>query len=117
MTQFAAGTGNLKPLNPAWDNTFLDQLAANDLDAIDRYTNASIQEQGGASGHEIRTWVAAYAALSAMGRYEIAFRYYRPIPEFIAGFGITTAAPATAPAEAARSESIHNREHGERSRQ
>ena len=33
--RFAAGEGNLKALNPDWDNTFLDQLAANDLDAID----------------------------------------------------------------------------------
>ena len=33
--RFAAGEGNLKALNPVWDNTFLDQLAANDLDAID----------------------------------------------------------------------------------
>jgi 2,3-dihydroxyphenylpropionate 1,2-dioxygenase len=39
--RFAAGEGNLKALNPNWDNTFLDQLAANDLDAIDEYTNDS----------------------------------------------------------------------------
>lgn len=40
--------------------------------------------------------MAAYAALSSAGRYEITYRYYRPIPEFIAGFGITTAVPADA---------------------
>jgi 2,3-dihydroxyphenylpropionate 1,2-dioxygenase len=91
--QFAAGTGNLKPLNPEWDRTFLDQLAANDLDAIDNYTNESIDELGGRSGQEIRTWIAAYAALSAAGRYDVGYRYYRPIPEFIAGFAVTTARP------------------------
>jgi 2,3-dihydroxyphenylpropionate 1,2-dioxygenase len=91
--QFAAGAGNLKPLNPAWDQTFLDQLAANDLDAIDRYTNDSINELGGNSGQEIRNWVAAYSALSAVGAYHIHYRYYRPIPEFIAGFAVTTASP------------------------
>ncbi|MGE3663905.1 MAG: 3-carboxyethylcatechol 2,3-dioxygenase [Pseudonocardia sp.] len=95
--RFAAGAGNLRPLNPEWDNTFLDQLAANDLDAIDRYTDASIAEQGGNSAQEIRTWVAAYAALSAMGRYRMTSRYYRPIPEFIAGFGATTAVSSPAP--------------------
>jgi 2,3-dihydroxyphenylpropionate 1,2-dioxygenase len=100
--QFAAGAGNLKPLNPDWDQVFIDQLAANDLDAIDRYTNESIETEGGASAQEIRTWVAAYAALSAVGPYEVTSRYYRPIPEFIAGFGVTTAVPA-----AARMESAH----------
>jgi 2,3-dihydroxyphenylpropionate 1,2-dioxygenase len=94
--QFAAGAGNLKPLNPDWDQKFLDQVAANDLDAIDAYTNESIEKEGGNSGQEIRTWVAAYGALTAAGRYEVTSRYYRPIPEFIAGFGVTTAIPAAA---------------------
>ena len=94
--RFAAGEGNLKALNPDWDNTFLDQLAANDLDAIDEYTNDSIKELGGQSGQEIRNWIAAYAALSTVGPYDITYRYYRPIPEFIAGFSVTTALPRTA---------------------
>jgi len=93
--RFAAGEGNLKALNPDWDNTFLDQLAANDLDAIDEYTNDSIKELGGQSGQEIRNWIAAYAALSTVGEYDITYRYYRPIPEFIAGFSVTTAVPRT----------------------
>ena len=91
--RFAAGEGNLKALNPDWDNTFLDQLAANDLDAIDAYTNESIKQLGGQSGQEIRNWIAAYAALSTAGPYDITYRYYRPIPEFIAGFSVTTALP------------------------
>ena len=62
--RFAAGEGNLKALNPDWDNTFLDQLAANDLAAIDAYTNDSIKELGGQSGQETRNWIAAYAGLS-----------------------------------------------------
>ena len=52
--RFAAGEGNLKALNPDCDNTFLDQLAAGNLEAIDRYTNESIKELGGRSGQEIR---------------------------------------------------------------
>ena len=35
----------------------------------------------------------AYAALSTVGPYEMTYRYYRPIPEFIAGFSVTTALP------------------------
>src|SRR6478752_5324219 len=91
--RFAAGEGNLKALNPNWDNTFLDQLAANDLDAIDSYSNAEIKELGGQSGQEIRNWIAAYAALSSVGEYDITYRYYREIPEFIAGFSVATALP------------------------
>src|SRR3954467_8712425 len=103
--RFAAGEGNLKALNPDWDNTFLDQLAANDLDAIATYTNDPIRDPrapyptawsrglGGQSGQEIRNWIAAYAALSTVGPYDITYRYYRPIPEFIAGFSVTTALP------------------------
>jgi len=37
-----------------------------------------------------RTWIAGYAALGAVGDYTVQFSYYRPIKEYIAGFGITT---------------------------
>lgn len=94
--RFAAGEGNVKALNPSWDNTFLDQLAANDLDAVDVYSNDSITELGSQSGQEIRNWIAAYAALSTEGEYDMTSRYHRPIPEFIAGFSVTTALPRTA---------------------
>ena len=70
-------------------------MAANDLAAIDQYTNDSIKELGGQSGQEIRNWIAAYAALSTVGEYDITYRYYRAIPEFIAGFSVTTALTRT----------------------
>ena len=44
----------------------------------------------GHSAHEVRTWIAGYAALGAVGDYTVQFSYYRPIKEYIAGFGITT---------------------------
>ena len=93
--RFAAGEGNLKALNPDWDNTFLDQLAANDLAAIDAYTNDSIKQLGGQSGQEIRNWIAALRCAVHRRPYDITYRYYRPIPEFIAGFSVTTALPRT----------------------
>jgi 2,3-dihydroxyphenylpropionate 1,2-dioxygenase len=43
------------------------------------------------SAHEVRTWITAYAALGAIGDYTVQHSYYRPIKEFIAGFGVTTA--------------------------
>jgi 2,3-dihydroxyphenylpropionate 1,2-dioxygenase len=90
--RLAAGTSERRPLDPEWDQAFLDLLAAGKLAALDDWTNDEIGAHGGGA-HEIRTWLAAYAALAAAGPYEVGYRYYRPIPEYIAGFGVTTALP------------------------
>lgn len=87
----AAGTSTRKPLNPEWDNEVLDVVASGDIEQFDGWTNEFFEEQGGGSSHEARTWVAAYAALAASGPYELRSRYYRPIPEWVAGFAVTTA--------------------------
>lgn len=87
--RLAAGTSSRQPLDPGWDNAFLDILAAGNLADLDAWTNDGIGAHGGGA-HEIRTWTAAYAALKAAGPYRIGYRYYRPIPEYIAGFAVTT---------------------------
>lgn len=87
--RLAAGTSQRHPLDPAWDERVLGLLAAGDLAALDGWGNDEIGSHGGGA-HEIRTWVAAHAALAAAGPYAVASRYYRPIPEFIAGFAVTT---------------------------
>jgi 2,3-dihydroxyphenylpropionate 1,2-dioxygenase len=92
--KFAAGEASLLPLNPRWDLDFLDVLATGQLEKIDSWTNDWFVEQAGHSSHEVRTWIAAYAALAACGPYEVLTSFYREIPEWIAGFGITTAAPS-----------------------
>lgn len=89
----AAGTATIAPLNPAWDEEFLDLLAEERLADVDHWTNEWCVEQAGHSSHEVRTWIAAYAALAACGPYAMRSRFYRAIPEWIAGFAITTAAP------------------------
>ena len=96
---FAAGTDNLRPLNPVWDRDLLDLLATGEVEAVDSWSNKWIEEQAGGSAHEVRTWVAAFAALAAAGEYEVTSQYYRPIPEFIAGFAVTTARPTVASAK------------------
>ena len=88
---FAAGEGPLQPLNPDWDHVFLELIDANRLTEVDAWSNAWIAQEAGNSAHEIRTWVAAFAALAAHGRYETVQRFYRAAPELIAGFGIRTA--------------------------
>ncbi|MEC9324570.1 MAG: 3-carboxyethylcatechol 2,3-dioxygenase [Actinomycetota bacterium] len=89
--EFAAGAGALAPLNPSWDHAFLDLLDTERLAEIDGWDNAWIAEQAGNSAHEVRTWVAAFAALAAQGSYRTADHFYRAAPELIAGFAIRTA--------------------------
>jgi len=91
---FAGGmTTTMQPLNPTWDHHLLDVLTSGNLDQIDAWSTEWFIEQAGHSSHEVRTWIAAYAALAAAGPYTVRSTYYRPIPEWIAGFAITTAPP------------------------
>jgi 2,3-dihydroxyphenylpropionate 1,2-dioxygenase len=92
---FADGVSELQPLNPVWDHRFLDILDSGRLDELDNWSNSFIAREGGNSAHEIRTWVAAFAALAAAGPYQTGLRYYKPAPELIAGFAVRTAVPAT----------------------
>jgi 2,3-dihydroxyphenylpropionate 1,2-dioxygenase len=92
---FAGGGSELQPLNPAWDHRFLDILDSGQIDELDKWSNSFIAQEGGNSAHEIRTWVAAFAALASAGPYQTGVRYYRPAAELIAGFAVRTAVPAT----------------------
>jgi 2,3-dihydroxyphenylpropionate 1,2-dioxygenase len=92
---FALGTTTLQPLNPGWDRQVMQLLAEGRLQEIDGWSNAGFVEQGGHSAHEVRNWIAAYAALSTAGDYEVTTSFYRAIPEWIAGFGITAARTRT----------------------
>jgi 2,3-dihydroxyphenylpropionate 1,2-dioxygenase len=91
--QFATGSLDIRPLNPAWDQQLMALLAANDLASIDSWPNEDFVEHGGRSSHEVRTWIAAYAALGTAGDFAVESSFYAPIPEWIAGFGVTTARP------------------------
>jgi 2,3-dihydroxyphenylpropionate 1,2-dioxygenase len=91
---FAGGGSDLAPLNPQWDQQFLEILDGGQLDDLDKWSNSFIAAEGGNSAHEIRTWVAAFAALAVAGPYATGLRYYRPAPELIAGFAVRTAVPA-----------------------
>jgi 2,3-dihydroxyphenylpropionate 1,2-dioxygenase len=91
---FAGGGSELQPLNPEWDHRFLEILDGGQLETLDQWSNSFIANEGGNSAHEIRTWVAAFAALAAAGPYQTGLRYYQPAPELIAGFAVRTAVPA-----------------------
>jgi 2,3-dihydroxyphenylpropionate 1,2-dioxygenase len=97
MTGFAQrigdGSGELGPPNPEWDRNVLGLLADGDLEQVDTLTTDAIGHDAGLGGQEIRTWVAAHAALSAVGPYETSFHYYEPIPHWLCGFGVAFAEP------------------------
>ena len=88
---FAHGESPLRPLNPEWDHALLELIDTNRVAEVDAWTNEWIASEAGNSAHEIRTWIAAFGALSTQGRYDTVMRYYRAAPELIAGFAVRTA--------------------------
>lgn len=87
---FADGTADIQELAPEWDQELLRILASGDLTAIDSWSPDEMTAVAGSSSHEVRTWIAGYAALGTAGTYSVDFSYYRPIKELIAGFALTT---------------------------
>lgn len=88
---FAKGDANIMDLNPEWDRAFLEICKSGDVTGFDALNADEMDAVAGHSSHEVRTWVAAYSALKACGDYEVTYEFYKPIKEYIAGFGVTTA--------------------------
>ncbi|MEY2632165.1 MAG: 3-(2,3-dihydroxyphenyl)propionate dioxygenase [Pseudomonadota bacterium] len=81
----------LTPLNPEWDEAFIQLLISGRLAEVDGFNIEEISRIAGRSTHEVRTWVAAFGALSAAGAFTARRDYYRPINEWIAGYGVVSA--------------------------
>lgn len=90
---FARGESSLMPLNPDLDQEILQLFEKGDLARFDTFTVEWLGEQGGSSIHEVRSWIAAHAALQAAGPYRTESSFYQPVPEWIIGFAVTTALP------------------------
>ena len=86
----AAGDASMKPLNPEWDRRWMDALASGGLHALTGISEASIEHDAGLSAHESKSWLIARAALPAHAALPCPLRYYRAIPELIAGYGSLT---------------------------
>lgn len=87
----AEGRSDRRALNPQWDQHFMDLVERQDWAAINAIPEREIVSEGGGSAHEIKNWVAAFAAGSARPadrKLETHVRWYRAIPELIAGFGV-----------------------------
>ena len=92
--KLARGEGRATPLAPEWDRAFMDQMAAGDFDSVGELDETQLTAVAGCGGHEVRNWVAAYAAMAAAGPFAPRHILYHPIPQWNAGMGIATAEPA-----------------------
>ena len=79
------------PLSPEWDVALLEKFKQADFAALEAMTEADIRRDGGRGGQEVRSWMAAFAALSEIGEYDMTTHCYEDISEWIAGFGIVSA--------------------------
>lgn len=84
----AAGDRSMKALNPDWDQRWMDALESGRLDALCSASEASIESEAGLSAHESKSWLVARAALPTHAPLQRTLRYYRAIPELIAGYGV-----------------------------
>lgn len=87
---FAAGAPVARALDPAWDQAFLAAMMAGRLDHCDGWSDEAVTQTGGAGGHEVRCWLAAFAALSVAGPYAGQIHFYEPIPEWLTGMALAT---------------------------
>jgi len=85
------GEGPARPLNPDWDRTFLDIIERKDWPVTDAFTAQGVDKLAGAGGNEVLCWVAAAAALGAIGEYDVVQKDYIKVPGWIAGMAHLTA--------------------------
>lgn len=86
-----AGGGPCLPPSEAWDRAFLARLLNEGAAACDGYTDEALDREAGFGSHEVRCWVAAFAAMRAAGAVQAELDYYEIVPEWITGMGIVTA--------------------------
>lgn len=86
--------GACRPLSPAWDNALLDALESGRTDIAADWDDQAVIEASGAGGHEVRCWVAAFAALAVAGPYDVRRRHYAPVAEWLTGMGLLAATPS-----------------------
>lgn len=87
------GEGNLRPLNPDWDDAMMTCFAERNLEVIASQSDSEVIDRGGRGGSEIRNWLSAFAALRAHGDgcYVAQQSFYIPLPSWIVGFATMTA--------------------------
>ncbi len=85
------GEGPCMPLNEDWDRLFLQRLKAMDWPALEALDTDQVRVEAGRGANEVLGWVAAFAALSASGPYDVQQEFYQAIPGWIAGMAMVAA--------------------------
>ncbi len=83
----AAGDGTIRPLAPEWDARWMDAIERLDVEALAAPGEEAITREAGLSAHESKAWLVARSAMPEGRPLERRLRWYRAIPEYIAGFG------------------------------
>ncbi|MFD2497858.1 3-carboxyethylcatechol 2,3-dioxygenase [Rhizorhabdus histidinilytica] len=96
----ALGTGDAKPLNPAWDRHVLDLLVRERVEAFDRFDTAEVARVAGRAANETLAWIAAAAAHAVAGPSRREVIFYQPIDGWMAGMAMLFGTTGTGPAEA-----------------
>lgn len=94
IQKIADGEGSSDPLNEEWDTLLLDTFRSGDLSPVDAWDNGWFLAEGGSAAHEMRSWIAAYAALSTAGAYEFPVDRYWAVRGWAAGFAVQAARTA-----------------------
>jgi 2,3-dihydroxyphenylpropionate 1,2-dioxygenase len=81
------GRSDRRPLNAVWDQRVMALLEAGEWAALSAIGEEEVVREGGGSAHETKNWVAAFAAAAA-APMATRQRWYRAIPDLIAGFGV-----------------------------
>ncbi len=89
--RFVAGDSPCLPPSPKWDHDFTNLLADGNLAAVDGWKDAEVSRVGGSGAHEVRTWVAAFAAQSTAGPYDAKVTYYEVVREWLTGMCVMSA--------------------------
>ncbi len=86
----ARGGVSILPPSRDWDRRFLTPLLAQKLEAFDDWSDADVDREAGFGGHEVRCWVAAFAAMRASGAFSSTEHFHAMIPEWATGMAIVT---------------------------
>ncbi len=89
--ELVEGKHSILPPSREWDSRFLDVVINQRLHEVDSFSDEWITNNGGRGGHEIRTWISAFAALGAQGAYKAEVLYYDIITSWVTGMGIVRA--------------------------
>lgn len=85
------GEGPCLAPDESWDRAFVKTLLDGRIDDCDRMNDEEMDRVAGFGGHEVRTWVAAFAAMRELGAFAPRLDYYRVVPEWITGMGLVSA--------------------------